>query len=107
MSELQPINYTTMLHRVHNLREGNHSAPDGYSSWIEYWGKATNCKAAYCHVYGCKSKASDGAHVQLDDPSDNRWYIVPMCHFHNCQFGVHLTVKGPIVSATDPSIIRR
>lgn len=28
-----------MLHRVHNLREGNHSAPDGYSSWIEYWKK--------------------------------------------------------------------
>lgn len=94
-----------MSYRVHNLQEGSRPVPAGYSSWIEYWEKATGRKAGLCHVTSCFSKATDGAHVQLDNPFDNRWYIVPMCHFHNCQFGAHLTVEGPLVAATDPSVI--
>lgn len=29
-----------------------------------------------------------------------------MCHSHNCQFKANLTIEGPLVAATDPSIIR-
>lgn len=94
-----------MLYKVHNLQEGSRPAPDGYNSWIEYWEYATGNKAGLCRVSTCLAYAEDGAHVQLDDPNDNRWYIVPMCHFHNCQFGEHFTVDGPLVSATDPSVI--
>ena len=96
-----------MKYSVHNLQTGNRPAPAGYNSWIEYWEEATGLKANYCHVYGCFSKATDGAHVQLNNPFDKRWYIVPMCHSHNCQFKANLTIEGPLVAATDPSIIRR
>lgn len=94
-----------MLYRVHNLQEGYRLAPAGYSSWLAYWERANKLNAGFCHVFGCVCTATDGAHVQLDNSSDNRWYIVPMCHFHNCQFGAHFTVEGPLVAATDPSVI--
>lgn len=94
-----------MIYKVHNLQEGYRPAPFGYSSWVEYWEKATGLKANWCHRTDCQSIAEDGAHVQLDSPYNNRWYIVPLCHYHNCQFGEHFTVEGPLVSATDPSII--
>ena len=94
-----------MLYRVHNLQEGYRPAPAGYCSWIDYWERATGLTADLCHVINCTSEATDGAHVQLDNSYDDRWYIVPMCHFHNCQFGTHFTVEGPLVSATDPTVI--
>ena len=87
-------------YKVHNLREGGR---DG--NWLAYWEKATGKKANLCHNILCSSKATDGAHVQLDTPYDNRWYIVPLCHRCNCQFGEHFTVSGPLVSATDSSVI--
>ena len=98
-------NYTLVKYKVHNLQEGNRPAPTGYRSWIDYWEKATGQKALLCREIGCLKQATDGAHVQLDDSYDNRWYIVPMCHPHNCQFGAHFTVDGPLVSATNPSVI--
>ena len=87
-------------YKVHNLREGGR---DG--NWLAYWEKATGKKANLCHNILCSSKATDGAHVQLDTPYDNRWYIVPLCHRCNCQFGEHFMVEGPLVSVTDPSVI--
>lgn len=89
------------LHRVHNLREGNRPVPAGYSSWIDYWEKATGLKAGNCHNVNCNAKATDGGHVQLDFGSD-KWYIVPLCHWCNTQFGMHFTAEGPLVSATNP-----
>lgn len=94
-----------MLYRVHNLQEGGRPVPTGFTSWLAYWEWATKQNAYLCHMMGCTSRATDGAHVQLDTPSDNRWYIVPMCHFHNCQFGAHLVVEGPLVAVTDPTVI--
>ena len=95
-------------YNVHNLREGARPAPVGYSSWLDYWEKATEMRAIYCHRVGSfqlLAKATDGAHVQLDNSNDNHWYIVPLCHECNCQFGTHFKVRGPLVSATDPSVI--
>ena len=94
-----------MIYKVHNLQEGSRPAPAGYRSWIDYWEKATGLKASTCHVLGCNEQATDGAHVQLVNSSDKRWYIVPMCQPHNCQHGANLFVEGPLVSATDPSVI--
>lgn len=88
------------FYKVHNLREGGKSG-----NWLEYWEKATGTKAGKCHKIGCTQQATDGAHVQLDDPSDNRWYIVPLCHACNCQFGKHFIVRGPLVAVTDPNVI--
>ena len=88
-----------MKYSVHNLQTGNRPAPAGYNSWIEYWEEAPPRLRLLL-------KATDGAHVQLNNPFDKRWYIVPMCHSHNCQFKANLTIEGPLVAATDPSIIR-
>lgn len=98
-----------MTYKVHNLQEGSRPAPEGYISWLDYWEKCTSKKATFCHRIDCKNSvlalAEDGAHVQLDNPNDNHWYIVPLCHKCNCQFGDSFSVSGPLVRATDPSYI--
>lgn len=87
-------------YNAHNLKEGSR-----VGNWLKYWEDATGMKANWCHRVNCFSKATDGAHVQLDDSSDKNWYIVPLCHRCNCQFGEHFIVEGPLVSVTDPKVI--
>ena len=81
---------------VHNLRAGARPAPAGYSSWLDYWEKRSGRKASFCHRNGCMSLATDGAHVQLVSGGDE-WYIVPLCHPCNTQFGASFGVEGPLV----------
>ena len=90
-------------YKVHNLKENSRPG-----NWIKYWEDATNQKAGACHRVDCltdHAPATDGAHVQLDSDGDDRWWIVPLCHTCNCQFGAHFIVEGPLVSAVDPKII--
>lgn len=99
-----------MIYKVHSLREGSSAPPNGYMSWLDYWKKATGQKAIWCHQTNCLNNslalATDGAHVQLDSEyNDNRWWIVPLCHLCNTQFGADFSVSGPLVSATDPTEI--
>lgn len=90
-----------MTYNVHNLQEGSRNG-----NWKTYWENATGQKADVCHRIGCFSTLNiDGAHVQLDDPNDRRWWIVPLCHSCNCQFGAHFSVIGPLVSVDDPTVI--
>lgn len=88
------------MYTVHNLREGSR---DG--NWIRYWEEATGLKAKFCHKVGCLAPAEDGAHVQLSDPNNHKWYIIPLCHKCNCQFGAEFDVIGPLVNASDPTDI--
>lgn len=88
------------LYRVHNLREGSRNG-----NWLAYWENATGMKANWCHKLGCLQLATDGAHVQLDDSNDKRWYVVPLCHKCNCQFGEYFLAEGPLVSVIDPNVI--
>lgn len=81
-----------MVYKVHNIHE---SRP---GNWKAHWENHTGLKFGQCHKIGCYHKAEDGAHVQLDDPNDDTWYIVPLCHECNCQFGAHFFVTGPLVS---------
>lgn len=37
-------------------------------------------------------KADVGAHVKKVGTYDNSWYIVPLCYYHNNQFGEELDV---------------
>ena len=89
-----------MTYKGHTLREGNR---DG--NWIRYWEEATNKPAFSCHKVGCIATATDGAHVQLSDSSDHKWYVVPLCHTCNCQFGQEFFFTGPLVSVTNPNDI--
>ena len=88
------------IYKVHNLREGSRNG-----NWLTYWKNATGIEANRCHKLGCTQHAIDGAHVQLDDSNDKHWYVVPLCHECNCQFGEHFLVEGPLVSVTDPNVI--
>lgn len=88
------------VYRVHNLQEDSRPG-----NWLDFWEKDTGLKANYCHVVGCFSKATDGAHVQLDNPDNDKWYIVPMCHPHNCQRGAHYLVNGPLVPVNGGAIL--
>lgn len=89
-----------MAYHVRNLREGSRQG-----NWIRYWEDATKLKAGYCHNIQCYKLATDGAHVQLVDSPNKKWYIVPLCHECNCQHGQDLWVTGPLVSVTDPTDI--
>lgn len=96
------------IYKVKNLQEGCRDVPTGFTSWIDYWEEATKLRAGLCHRLFCKkspSQATDGAHVQLDDSNNNKWYIVPLCHKCKCDFGEHFSVSGPLVSVTDPTDI--
>jgi hypothetical protein len=93
-------NMKKSIHSVHNLREGSR-----LGNWIKYWENSVGEKAGICHNILCTSTATDGAHVQLDSASNDKWYIVPLCHSCNCKRGEHISVWGPLVRMTDPSDI--
>lgn len=68
---------------------GRYSAPEGYSSWLDYWNRhashyAYRCGASDCHSHGDLV----GAHVQKAYSSDSRWYIVPLCSSCNHRTGI-------------------
>lgn len=81
-----------MLYDVENLKEGSRPG-----DWLKYWESQAGEKAGTCHRLGCSEDATDGAHVQLVDSVDRNWYIVPLCHQCNCQFGHRFRVTGPLV----------
>jgi len=90
-------------YKVRNIREGGR-----LGNWIKYWEDATGLRAGSCHRVDCltnHSDAIDGAHVQLVGSTDRRWYIVPLCHTCNCQFGEEFHVHGPLVAANDSRTI--
>lgn len=80
--------------------------PAGYSSWLDYWEKKAGIKASACHRIGCNQPATDGAHVQLEKGGDE-WYIVPLCHECNTQFGHEFWVEGPLVPVNPVYQIKR
>lgn len=85
------------IYHVHNLRQGGSQVPKGYNSWIDYWRKKSGKAGCVCYAMGCDEKADDGAHVQIKDSDDKSWYITPLCHKCNCQFGKDFDVVGPLV----------
>lgn len=87
------------IYKVRNLHENR----DG--NWIRFWEEATGLKARKCHRVGCSDSAEDGAHVQLVDSTDKKWYIVPLCHKCNCQFGATFWVTGPLVPVNGGEIL--
>lgn len=48
-------------------------------SWIKHWENFTKEKAIFCSAKYCSNFAKVGAHVQMANSGDNRWYIVPLC----------------------------
>ena len=60
--------------------------PKGYESWVEYWeknhGQILDPKKWYdCPACGKSVQRMnfDGCHVQKDEATDKKWYIIPLC----------------------------
>lgn len=85
-----------LVTNLHEKRDGN---------WIRFWEQATGRKAGLCHRVDCFGEdATDGAHVKLAG-GPNKWYIVPLCHKCNCQFGATFEVWGPLVPVNGGEIL--
>jgi len=54
-------------------------------SWLAHWKKYSGQVITYCPVSGCLERELLGAHVQKDDETDKKWYILPLCQDHNAK----------------------
>jgi hypothetical protein len=74
-------------------------------SWLAHWAKFSGIGVSnYCPEVNCVSRAEVGAHVQKADPSDDGWYIVPLCRAHASQIGQELTLgEGTRLVSADVS----
>ena len=87
-----------MLVRVKNLNgTADRRPPTGYVSWKDFWKAKKGYWPSKCAVYGCTDTADVGAHVKKVNSVDNSWYIVPVCSYHNNQFGKELTVDDSML----------
>ena len=66
--------------------------PNGYISWKEYVIGKLGYWPSTCSCIGCNSVPTVGAHVIKVDSYDRRWYIAPLCSYHNNQFGEQLNL---------------
>jgi hypothetical protein len=61
-------------------------------SWLEHWKKFSNGAISYCSEQGCAMVDLVGAHVMKADENDKKWYIIPLCSYHNRQKGHDIDV---------------
>ena len=65
--------------KVKNVKGSSRwAAPDGYTSWLDYWSKHKG-KALFCGAKDCLGSAEVGGHVVKVDSDDKSIYIVPLC----------------------------
>lgn len=68
--------------------------PTGYVSWKEFYISRKCFWPNSCACISCRNSAEVGAHVKKVDSYDNSWHIVPLCYFHNNQYGQEIDVVG-------------
>ncbi len=69
-------------------------------SWIKHWRNFSGQTANVCRARGCSRRDLHGAHVQKAYTSDQKWYIVPLCTYHNRSRGnIALVPYTKLVSA--------
>ena len=64
----------------------NRTPSDGSGTWKSYYSRRKYWPT-YCSCTNCTRVAEVGAHVMKVDSYDRRWFITPMCSYHNNQFG--------------------
>lgn len=83
------------MSRVKNLNgTADNDHPEGYSSCKAFYIARRKYWPSQCACLGCRASADVGAHVKKVGSYDNSWYIVPLCRYHNNQFGQELDVVG-------------
>lgn len=61
-------------------------------SWLDHWQTFSRLSLTFCPVDDCTNLSDVGAHVQKDDPTDDGWYVVPLCSAHNAQVGASVVI---------------
>ena len=81
--------------RVKNLNgTSDDYPPSGYSSWKAFYVGRTGRWPSSCGCVDCSRTADVGGHVKKAGSYDFRHYIIPLCYYHNNQFGQELEVVG-------------
>ena len=81
--------------RVKNLEHtADRNPPKGFVSFKEFYSYRRSFWPAQCACLGCNRSAEVGGHVKKVESYDNSWYIIPLCYYHNNQFGQELEVVG-------------
>ena len=66
-------------------------------SWLEHWKKFSGQSLSqYCSERNCTDRPEVGAHVQKDNSTDTKWYIVPFCKAHNAETGKSLEIMDSV-----------
>ena len=81
--------------RVKNLEHtADRNPPKGFTSFKEFYSYRRSFWPTQCACLGCNKSADVGGHVKKVGLYDNSWYIIPLCYYHNNQFGQELEVVG-------------
>jgi hypothetical protein len=72
-------------------------------SWLVHWKKFSRQAISYCPASGCFNTDLVGAHVREGgDSHDLRWYICPLCIWHNMHPGdLEVSDQVRLVSANE------
>ena len=80
---------------VKNLEHtADRNPPKGFASFKEFYSYRRSFWPSQCACLGCSKNAVVGGHVKKVGSYDNSWYIIPLCYYHNNQFGQELEVVG-------------
>lgn len=67
-------------------------------SWLDHWKKfGKTSLPAKCSEVSCSYTPEVGAHVLKDIPTDNNWYIIPLCKTHNSKLGESIIIKDSVI----------
>lgn len=72
--------------KIKNINGTSHNTCS-CGSWLKHWEKFSGLTATYCNEVKCRNKDLVGAHIQKANSTDNDWYILPLCNFHNQSSG--------------------
>jgi hypothetical protein len=66
-------------------------------SWLKHWlNFSKQSLPRYCPVDGCYQSDMVGAHVQRSYSLERKWFIIPLCTYHNAS-KIDLDVSDTIV----------
>ena len=89
----------TQLNNLFKVKNINNTAQSTCKcgSWIDHWRRFSKQQLPpYCPEIKCTERPELGAHVQLAEPGDENWYLVPLCRTHNAKRGETLEISNYI-----------
>ena len=82
--------------RVKNIN-GMGSGACACGSWLAHWKRVSQeFIPIFCSEQKCPEKPTAGALVQKDSPSDNSWYVIPLCKGHAAKTGQSITINDNV-----------